>query len=162
VDSSVACLSHPEFVEIAEGDPVLKKRQADAIEREFEHRKILLNGRNHSTPVECLAAFLLAVSRQNAHDGSDPTIISDSLECGVVAALLDIDIDILSHALLELKHMGLVEDLPDGRVCLRALTELECLSEGLPRRSRPDPATRDQQLKPPSPSGGQLAATILA
>jgi CRP/FNR family transcriptional regulator len=129
VDSSVACISHAEFIAIAEGDSILRKKQADAIEREFEHRKAQLSGGNHSTPVECLAAFLIAVSRQNAYDGRDPTIISDSLECGVVASLLDIDIDILSHALLELKHLGLIEDLPDGRVRLKSVPRIERLSE---------------------------------
>src|SRR5262245_53612493 len=126
----VTRLRRDEFVALADSDVRLKQLQADAIEREFEGRKALLTAHGHSTPLECVAAFLVAVSRQNVHEGRDPTIVSDSLESGTAASLLNLDIDTLARCLVELEYMALIEPGPDGSIRLRSIDLLELVADG--------------------------------
>ena len=130
-DSVLTCFEENEFVALAKRDPVLGKKQAHAIAREFERRKTSILNRGASTPVECLAAFLVSISRQNVHEGRAPSIVSDSLKCNVVASLLGLDIDTLAQALLELKGMGFIKELQNGRLHLIDLENLKCLADGL-------------------------------
>ena len=102
-DSVVSSLSHDEFINLSERNPTLKKKQAEAIDRELEHTKTLLSRSHQSTPAECLASFLVAVSYLNSHEGRDLAVIPDSLKCGTVASLMNIDVDTLALALVELK-----------------------------------------------------------
>ncbi len=131
VNSTISCLERHEFMERAECDPVLRKKQSDAAEREFEHLKARAVGPRRSTLVECVAAFLVSVSRQNAHEGRDPAVITDSLKCGVVANLLGVDIDSLALALVELQNRGLIAIGDHGCVQLTAMDGLERLADGL-------------------------------
>ena len=130
VESTVRFMPRTEFALLAERDPKLSQKQDDAIKKDFEYGKVLANDRGRSTPIECVAAFLVVVSRQNVHEGRDPTIISDSLKCGIVTSLLDLDIDTLERALLELQNMGLVEQYPTVGLRLRDIEALERVADG--------------------------------
>ena len=130
-DSIVSSLSHDEFINLSERNPTLKKKQAEAIDRELEHTKTLLSRSHRSTPAECLASFLVAVSYLNFHEGRDPAVIPDSLKCGTVASLMNIDVDTLARALVELKRRGLIEECSQGHLHLKSVGELEHFSEGI-------------------------------
>jgi CRP/FNR family transcriptional regulator, anaerobic regulatory protein len=128
-DCTVARLTTSEFIRAAEADALLKHLQGEAIEREFEARKALLTSQRRASPLKCVAAFLVSVSRQNAHEGRDPSIIADPLECGFVASLLNFDINTLAHCLVQLKNMNVIEPAPDGSLRLKRTDMLEAIAD---------------------------------
>lgn len=130
VDSCVQPLTRIELAEAQERDPLLMQSQSEEIEREFEQLKSRLSDRMRSTPTECIAAFLVAVSRQNLNEGRNPQIISDTLKCGLVSDLLGIDIDTLEHALRELQAAGLIEPCASAGLLLKDLSALEAVADG--------------------------------
>jgi CRP-like cAMP-binding protein len=129
--ATLACFDLAAFNRLAEGDVDIKKLQTDAIHAEFEKRKAMILDCWSSTPAECVAAFLVAVSRQNVREGFDPNIVQDTCECGAVANLLGLDIDTLAQALLSLKSLGLIHERPNGELHLKRLYPLERMAEGL-------------------------------
>ncbi len=72
----------------------------------------------------------------------NPNSIGCPMTCGVVASLLDMDIDTLA-ALVELEQMGLIARGPSGSIELNSLVGLEAVAEGhghqlsAPGRSHP-------------------------
>lgn len=96
-----------------------------AIEAEFERRKRLHTGQSDS--VVRVAAFLIAVSRQNQHEGGDTAIVCDSLQYGAIADLLGLDPGKLSLAILRLCDLGLIERDGADRLRLRDIEGIERL-----------------------------------
>lgn len=92
---------------------------------EFERKKRRIIER--SDPVTRVAAFLVAISRQNEHEGRDAMIVCDSLTCGAVAEFLGLDLDIFSRALVALERRGLVETANADRLRLKDIDGLERL-----------------------------------
>ena len=132
VDSVVTCVPRTEFLRLAEHDSQLEKKQDEAIARDFEHGRLLARDRGRSTPIECVAAFLIALSRQNAHEGRDPSIVSDSSQCvSATSLLLDMDSGLFEEALLRLQSMGVVELGAEGRLHLKNIPELEGVADGV-------------------------------
>ncbi len=70
----------------------------------------------------------MTLARCNAYEGRDPSILTDSLSCGVVAGYLDMSVDELAHCLTELEALDLVEAAPKG-LRLKNLDELERLAD---------------------------------
>jgi CRP/FNR family transcriptional regulator, anaerobic regulatory protein len=130
VESVISVVSTRDFALLAERDPKLGQKQDDAIAKDFESGKMLANDRGLSAPIERVAAFLIAVSRLNANEGRDPRIVSDSLKCGTVTTLLDIDMHRLGRALVRLQAIGAVEQYSEGRLYLRDLESLEHIASG--------------------------------
>ena len=95
----------------------------DNIEAEFERKKQSII--KQSDPVVRVAALLVAISRQNEREGRDAGIVCDSLKCGAVAGLLDLDIDTVSRALATLQQKGLIESDNANCVHLRDIVGLE-------------------------------------
>lgn len=93
------------------------------IEAEFERKKQSIIKR--SDPAIRVAAFLAAISRQNEREGRDATIVCDSVKCGAVAGLLDLNIDAVSRALATLQQKGLIESDNVNRLHLRNIIGLE-------------------------------------
>jgi hypothetical protein len=59
-------------------------------------------------------AFLV-LSRQNANEGRDPSLVPDSCECvSATSLLLDLDTAVFERALVALRRIGLVEPFPKG------------------------------------------------
>lgn len=125
IDSVITCIDPANFVEFIDNDPILKKRQADAVEREFEHRKSILTENDRSSPVERIAAFLVAISHRNASEGRDPTIIADMSESAEIADLLGLHIGELHAALAKLQNLGLIEWREGNPLRLRETYDLE-------------------------------------
>jgi CRP/FNR family transcriptional regulator len=128
----VRCLPLDALDETLRRDKRTLDRCSQTLQQEFECRRdgIANPGRRL---VNRLAALLLAVSAQGRYEGRDPTVITDSLECQVVAGWLGVTLNELAEGLLELERLGLVEQGP-----LRGLrlTDLPGL-EGLTRILRP-------------------------
>lgn len=121
VESRVSCWALSDIPALVEENATAQRRQAEATEREFAYRRSAMIRLTEDSPVQRLAAFLIAVSRLNEVEGRDTNVISDLLHCGVVAKYLGMDIDTLSNALIELEARALVEQSPTGglRLCDR-------------------------------------------
>jgi CRP/FNR family transcriptional regulator len=97
---------------------------AQAARREFIARREAIVAGIPGDPLRRLARFLLAVSALDAREGRDAAVISDDLECGVVAEWLQMDVACLSAQLLELKRRGLVAPTEDGGLALLDLPRI--------------------------------------
>ena len=95
--------------QLTQQSPILQDRQADAVEREFMHLRRSIVTSPADRPIGRLAAFLSVVSRMNAAEGRDPTIVDETMQGEVVAEYLRMDVGTLSQALVELERRGLVE-----------------------------------------------------
>ena len=81
---------------------------ADPANRAFEARRRAVVSAGDRAPLERVASFLISISRNNRHEGRDPTAIPDLLTCGFVADLLGFPIDTLATILKTLEDRGLV------------------------------------------------------
>jgi CRP/FNR family transcriptional regulator len=72
-----------------------------------------------------LASFLVAVSHRSREEGGDPTLIDDSVDCGVIADFLGLSVDLLALALMQLEMRGLVETAPRHSLRLKDVAALE-------------------------------------
>lgn len=139
VETVVSYVPTAKFALLAERDPGLRKKQEDAIARDFKYGKLLACDRGRSTPIECVAAFLVALSRQNAEEGRDPSLVSNSRECvNMTSLLLDMDVKAFERAFLRLRWMGLIEPCPEGLVRLKNIRALEGVAHGIPHQGATD------------------------
>jgi CRP/FNR family transcriptional regulator, anaerobic regulatory protein len=131
--------SRVKLLELAEGDKIVRRsersnrRYREAIEREFVARREELVAAYRSHPVRRVACFLLAISKLNRDEGRDASLITDSLTCGTVAACLELDLDTLARALLELQQMRLVAYCPPSGLQLTDFGGLCALAQEAPR-----------------------------
>lgn len=114
VDTVVSLVSEETFSSALESDDRLSFRLASAVEREFDYLRDKALAANHVPAAARVANFLLALSAINGPEGREPDLISDDITAGFVAEKLDMSIDKLSAALLELKREGAVKETPAG------------------------------------------------
>ncbi len=100
------------------------------MEREFELRRTNIVARGRQFPLERVAAFLLALSYNNASEGRDPDVIGDSMECGIAADYLDLNVDDLGALLIELREKGLIGPSPPNGMRILDNKALEELANG--------------------------------
>jgi len=94
----------------------------------FEARRRALVCAGSRAPLERVAAFLVAISTNNRHEGREPSAIPDSLTCGFVAELLGFPIATLASLLKILEGRGLVAPGPRSGLRLKDLPALEKLA----------------------------------
>jgi CRP/FNR family transcriptional regulator, anaerobic regulatory protein len=123
--TDVTCLPLEELANAIADDPRAQAKLDDAIEREFEYRRAALVEAGRGAPPERLAAFLVSLSRTNAHEGRDPTVIGEF--CPSVFAYLGLRIEDVPALFLELVDHGLVE-ANSGEVRLKNIDALENLA----------------------------------
>ncbi len=99
-----------------------------AIEREVAFLNEAQRRATIAKPLGRIAALFVTLSRCNAYEGRDPSILTDSVSCGLVAGYLNMSVDDLSHWLSELADRRLVEPCDRG-LRLKNLHELERLAE---------------------------------
>lgn len=129
VETRVSSLPLDAVDEIVKHDGRAKQRYAEAIDREFAFRRRLLTRASlRRRPVSRVAALLLALSQLNKNEGRDPTLMSDSLSCGVVADWLGLDLDSLADALVELEKKELIRPSPPQGLRLIDFAGLEELA----------------------------------
>ena len=131
VDTRVQCLPLSAQDHLFADDPRAQARLADAIEREVEFLRESSVRFSQQNPLGRLAAFLLALSRENEQEGRNPTMLMQPLHCGVVADFLALSIDRLGSLLVQLEQRGMIAPSPPQGL---RLTDLEAL-EGLAGRT---------------------------
>jgi CRP-like cAMP-binding protein len=102
-------------------------QQAIDDELEFVRDSLVKSGRRN--PIARVAAFLVALSRGNSHEGRNQNIITDSVKCGVAASYLALSVDALARVLVEFEERGLIENCSIG-LRLNDITALERLADG--------------------------------
>jgi CRP/FNR family transcriptional regulator len=128
METSLSCLPRSALEPTLERSPLTKSRLTDAIDREVAFLKETHARAGRPKPLERIAALFVTLARCNAYEGRDPSILTDSLSCGVVAGYLDMSVDDLAHCLTELEALHLVEAAPKG-LRLKNLDELERLAD---------------------------------
>jgi CRP/FNR family transcriptional regulator, anaerobic regulatory protein len=115
------------------GGAWLKARQEDKDRANFEPRNHSAACRRSQKPIERVAAFLVAVSRNNSYEGRDPNAIPDFLSSGFVADLLGLSIDLLADVLRRLASLGVVHPGKVAGLLIKDLAALERLRRALNR-----------------------------
>jgi CRP/FNR family transcriptional regulator len=129
METALSCLPRSALEPVLERSPNTKSRLTAAIEREVAFLKETRERAGRSKPLERIAALFVTLARCNAYEGRDPSVLTDSLSCGVVAGYLNVSVDELAHWLTELESLDLVEAVPNG-LLLKNLDELEKLADG--------------------------------
>jgi len=151
VETTVRCFDLAEVCRLIENDTHNKVRYDDSVAREFAFRKEDLVGSARERPIVRLAAFLIAASRRIREEGGDPTLIDDTVDCGVIADFLGLSVDLLALALLQLEMRGMVETAPFHGLRLKDIPALETLADeqenGPASWSDCPPSSNDKLLK---------------
>jgi CRP/FNR family transcriptional regulator len=111
------------------GGAWLKARQEDEGRAKFEPRNHSAVCGRSQEPIERVAAFLVAVSRNNSYEGRDPNAIPDFLSSGFVTDLLGFSIDLLADVLRRLANLGLVQPSKVAGLLITDLAALERLAD---------------------------------
>jgi CRP/FNR family transcriptional regulator len=114
VDTVLSLVDDEAFSTALQKDDRLSFRLASAVEREFEYQRDKSLATSQVPATARVANFLLALSSLNGPEGRDKAVISDEITAGFVAEKLDLSIDKLSAALLQLKRDGAVKETPLG------------------------------------------------
>jgi CRP/FNR family transcriptional regulator, anaerobic regulatory protein len=128
VATSLICLSRTALDPSAERNARSRARLTAAIEREVTFLRESLLRSGHPNPLERVAALFVTLSRFNAYEGREPTMITDSLKCGVVAGYLNMSVDELAAQLSEMEARGLIEPCAKG-LRLKDLDGLEKIAD---------------------------------
>ena len=126
--AEVTCLPLEALASAIEGNPIAQAKLNDAIEREFEFRRASLAEAGRKAPLERLAAFLVSLSRLNAHEGRDSSTVGDFCSSGLAADYLGLSVKALTALLVELERRELIEACPSAGVRLRDIGALEKLA----------------------------------
>ena len=129
VETKVSCFPLDASDRLLANDERATSRLANAVEREFAFKRHSLVEAGRGQPAVRLAAFLVAVSRRNAVEGGDPTLIDDSLNCAVIAEHLGLRLDVLALTLVQLETKGLVRPALDHGLRLLDVAGLEALAD---------------------------------
>jgi CRP/FNR family transcriptional regulator, anaerobic regulatory protein len=111
-ECQVTCVPWGQLTTAISGNANAQQKLQMATEREFELRRANIVARGRQFPLERVAAFLLALSNNNASEGRDSNVIGDSMECGIAADYLQLSVDDLGDLLIELKERGLIASCP--------------------------------------------------
>jgi CRP/FNR family transcriptional regulator len=76
-----------------------------------------------------VAAFLVAVSRNNMYEGRDANAVPDFLSSGFVADLLGLSIDLLADVLRSLAKLDIVQPSKVAGLLITDLAALERLAD---------------------------------
>jgi CRP/FNR family transcriptional regulator len=128
--AQVTCLPLSAIDDVVKDDPRAEAKLEEAVERDFRILRNSLVKSARVKPVARVAAFLVTLSQGNKREGRDPSIISDSLKCGVVADYLSLSIELLSSILVALEERGLIEHCPPLGLRLKDTGALEKLASG--------------------------------
>jgi CRP/FNR family transcriptional regulator, anaerobic regulatory protein len=129
-ECQVSCLPLAQLTSAIAGNASAQQKLQIAMEREFELLRTTIVARGRQFPLERVAAFLLALSRNNASEGRDPNVIGDSMECGIAADYLGLSVDDLSALLIELRERGLIGPSPPNGLRILDNKALEELANG--------------------------------
>ena len=103
------------FANALKTDGCLAARVAAAADREFDYLRSRAIQSGEGRPAVRVAAFIAALVRISAREGRDPSLIADEISSGIVAQSLNMSIDCLATALIELERRGLIQQTPAGK-----------------------------------------------
>lgn len=129
VKTDVRCFRPDAADKLIANDLHNKARFDEAVEREFVFRRESLADSSRHQPMVRLAAFLTAVSQRSRAEGGDPAFIDDTVNCGVIADFLGLNIEALTIALTELEARGLIETAPPHGLRLKDLGALKAVAD---------------------------------
>jgi CRP/FNR family transcriptional regulator, anaerobic regulatory protein len=147
-ETRITCLPLNAVDRIVEASPRARDQLEQAIDDELEFVRDGLVKVGQRNPIERVAAFFVVLSRGNSYEGRTPNIITDSLNCGVVASGLALSVETLARILVELEERGLIENCPPLGLRLNDIAALERLADGretFAPCTQPDQATREYQ-----------------
>ena len=127
METSLICLSRTSVDPSVERNARSRARLTAAIEREVTFLKESLL-RSGPSALERVAALFVTLSHYNAYEGREPTLITDSLKCGVVAGYLNMSVDQLAAQLADMDARGLIETCEKG-LRLKDLDALEKIAD---------------------------------
>jgi CRP/FNR family transcriptional regulator len=111
----VSPVSEQEFEQLVETDGQLAARFSAAADREFDYLRVrAMASAGKQRAAQRVASFLAALSRMEAAEGRDPSVITDELSSGAVADHLNMSVDALAGVLRELEAQGVVTPVRDG------------------------------------------------
>lgn len=128
METSLICLSRAMLDPASERNARARARLTAAIDREVTFLRESLARSGQPSPTERVAALFVTLSRYNVYEGREPSLITDSLKCGVVAGYLNMSVDQLALELTEMEARGLIEPCDKG-LRLRDLEALEKLAD---------------------------------
>ena len=128
VETTVRAIALDAVEQLIEDDPHNAARYEEAMAREFAFRRESLVNSARERPMVRLAAFLVAVSNRIREEGGDPTLIDDSVDCGVIANFLGMSVDLLALSLTQLKMRGFVETAPPHGLRLKDVEALDAIA----------------------------------
>jgi CRP/FNR family transcriptional regulator, anaerobic regulatory protein len=129
METSLVCLPRTALEPSTERNARSRARLTAAIEREVNYLKESLLHGEHPSALQRVAALFVTLSRYNAYEGREPTLITDSLKCGVVAGYLNMSVDELAAQLTAMEARGLIEPCAKG-LRLKDLDGLEKVADG--------------------------------
>jgi CRP/FNR family transcriptional regulator len=121
----VSLVSLDEVHALARHDARVRARLEQAIAREIELRRDSMVAAGRRAPLERVAALLAVIYNNNCREGREPTLVPDTLECGIVADMLGMSVEALAGHLVELSRRGLVRASACGGLRLLDVGKLE-------------------------------------
>ncbi len=125
VETRLTCLPLEAQSSAIGNNPKSQLKLDEAVEREFEFRRASLVESGRQSPLKRVAAFLVGLSRINAHEGRDPWLVGEQCPSGFIADLLGLTVDALAAHLIELEECGLIEACPPAGLQLKDIAALE-------------------------------------
>ena len=129
METQLACVPRAGLDPALDRSPRSRGRLTAAIEREVAFLKQSLVEMGRPSPLRRVAALFVTLSRYNVYEGRTPSLITNSLTCGVVSGYLGMSVDQLAAHLTELEARGLIEPCDKG-LRLLDLESLEALADG--------------------------------
>ena len=128
VATVVTIIAEPDLERMLLADHQLSLRHSIAGEREFDYlRDKAINTRKRS-PVERVASYLVVVANVNLTEGRDAMLVPNEICSGFVAERLQMSVDTLTIALLNLQKKGLIAATTGG-LRITNFTELESFAD---------------------------------
>jgi CRP-like cAMP-binding protein len=119
VESTVRIVSRDEVALLSKYDPNLRMDRANAIDKDFEHRRSRVGNHRPLTPLRRLAIFLAAEARRSEREGRGPDSAADCLESEIAGSLLGMDTSTFATAIRELEGLGFVVRGKAGAIRLK-------------------------------------------
>lgn len=124
------CMPASRLHEVARHDPQVSMQLYRALSQQLlaAHDLLLTVGQRNAT--ERLAALLVALSRNNERNGTDPLRIALPMTRADIADFLSLTIETVSRTFTKLRQSGLIELVQSSLVLVRDRRALELLAAG--------------------------------
>ena len=126
----IRCLQWGAVKQAARHDARLGLRLYEAISQELAAAHDLLLSTGQRSAIERVAAFLLAMSRRNARNGKDATVIDLPMTRTDIGDFLGLTIETVSRTFTKLRQQRIIDLAQSARVHVLDIRAVEELAEG--------------------------------